>query len=65
MSMLNCKEASRLVSQAMDRPLGWRESIALRVHLFYCSGCTNFRRQVDVLHKMSLHLSGRDQPPAP
>ena len=31
--MLNCKEATELMSQAQDRPLGRVESLRLRLHL--------------------------------
>ena len=49
--MLTCKEVSRLVSQGLDRRLGFSERIALRVHLAICEGCTNFSNQVAFLRK--------------
>ena len=49
--MLSCKDASRLVSQGLDRNLGFGERIALRVHLAICDGCTNFKNQVAFLRK--------------
>ena len=49
--MLTCKEVSGLVSQGLDRRLGFGERIALRVHLMICTGCTNFSRQVAFLRK--------------
>lgn len=58
---LTCKEASRLISQSMDRPLAFRERAALRFHLFICTGCTNFKSQVNALHHICLHVSGRDE----
>jgi hypothetical protein len=54
--MLKCKQATRLMSQAQDRPLSMRERIGLRMHLLMCSGCTNFNKQLDFIrsacHKM-------------
>lgn len=47
--MLNCKEASRLMSEAQDRPLGLAEKLHLEMHLALCQGCRNFRRQMDFL----------------
>lgn len=47
--MLNCKETTRLLSAAQDRPLGRGERIALKLHLLMCKGCTNYRRQMDFL----------------
>ena len=49
--MLTCKEASRLVSQGLDRKLGFGERLRLRVHLLICDACANFRRQLDFLRK--------------
>ena len=49
--MLTCKEVSRLVSQGLDRRLGFGERIALRVHLSICEGCSNFSKQVAFLRK--------------
>lgn len=44
--MLSCKQASQLVSQALDRPLTRRERWALRLHLWMCAGCRRFNRQL-------------------
>jgi hypothetical protein len=49
--ILNCKEATRLVSQGLDRRLGFAERLALRLHLAICDGCTNFRKQVQFLRR--------------
>ena len=44
--MLSCKEASRLLSQAQDRPLTLRDRVKLRLHLLACTACTRFERQL-------------------
>jgi hypothetical protein len=44
--MLSCKEATRLLSQAQDRRLGYAESIKLRLHLSVCAACSRFSRQL-------------------
>ena len=49
--MLSCKEVSRLVSQGLDRRLGFAERLGLHVHLAICDGCTNFKKQMDFLRK--------------
>ena len=49
--MPTCKEVSRLVSQGLDRRLGFVERLRLRVHLAICDGCTNFKKQVEFLRK--------------
>ena len=57
--MLSCKEASRLVSQGLDRHLGFGERIALRVHLAICDGCTNFRNQVAFVRRAVKQLESK------
>jgi hypothetical protein len=48
---LSCREASRLLSQSMDRKLRLGEQARLRLHLMLCDACTNFKRQLQVLRK--------------
>jgi hypothetical protein len=57
--MLTCKEAAQLVSQGLDRRLGLGERLALRLHLFVCEGCTNFRKQAAFLRKAMARLADR------
>ena len=54
--MLSCKEATRLVSQGLDRRLGFAERVRLRLHLAICDGCTNFRKQLGFLRKAMVKL---------
>lgn len=49
--MLKCFGATRLLSDAKERPLGSSERMALRLHLLMCSACRRFGRQVDVLRR--------------
>ncbi|HZW87358.1 MAG TPA: zf-HC2 domain-containing protein [Gallionella sp.] len=48
--MLSCKQASELLSQAMERDMTLRERFLLRVHLLICDSCKNFSRQIEVMH---------------
>jgi Putative zinc-finger len=57
--MLTCKEAARLVSQGLDRRLGFGQRVALRVHLLVCDGCTHFSRQAAFLRKAMARLAER------
>lgn len=43
--MLSCKQATRLMSQSMERPLNFGERLALRLHLMICVGCRRAERQ--------------------
>ena len=47
--MLTCREATALMSQEQDRPLTLVERIGLRLHVWICTGCNNYRRQLRVL----------------
>jgi len=47
--MLRCKEATHLISQQQDRQLAAGERLQLKLHLAMCSGCRNFRAQMNFL----------------
>lgn len=47
--MLSCKQATDLMSQEQDRSLSLSERFGLRLHVWICSGCNNYRRQMNVL----------------
>ena len=49
--MISCKEASRLLSQAMDQRLPLWQRARLRLHLAICDACTNFSRQLKFLRQ--------------
>jgi hypothetical protein len=61
--MLSCKQVTRLVSQGLDRELGFAERVRLRVHLAICDGCTNFRNQMDFLRKAVARLESDSAKP--
>ncbi len=48
---LNCRQASRLLSLACERPLDANELRALKMHLDECLMCTNFETQLNFLRK--------------
>lgn len=60
--MLSCNDATRLMSQEQDRPLGLRERIALRLHVLICDACRNYRRQMDVLRAACRRFRDGDTP---
>ncbi|MDH3354662.1 MAG: zf-HC2 domain-containing protein [Chromatiales bacterium] len=59
--MLNCKNATKLMSQAQDRPLFLKERISLRFHLMMCSGCNNYNQQMFLIRKACRHMGGRSK----
>ena len=48
---LNCRNASRLLSLACERPLTADEIRALKMHLDECLMCENFEKQLKFLHE--------------
>jgi hypothetical protein len=48
--MLTCRQATRLISDGLDRPLSRAERWRLGVHLLLCAPCLRFRRAVRWLH---------------
>jgi hypothetical protein len=48
--MPTCREVSRKLSEAGDRRLGVGERMGLWVHLKACGACSNFSRQMTLLH---------------
>ncbi len=55
--MLNCRQVSRLVSQAMDVKLPWHQRLGVRLHLLYCAWCRRYAAQVQFLRKATTHLA--------
>ena len=59
--MLSCREVTRMVSQGLDRKLGFGERMRLRVHFAICDGCTNFRKQLDLLRQAVERLGQQEK----
>lgn len=49
--MLNCKDASRLQSQAYERRLSAWELIGLKLHLWICKGCHDLAQQLHLIRQ--------------
>ncbi len=54
--MLTCKQASRIISQSLDKPLSWSDRMKLKFHLFICDACTNFNRQLRLIRNAIQHM---------
>ncbi len=60
--MINCQQATRLISEAQDRPLSMVEKVSLKFHTMMCSGCRNFSAQVPFLSQaMKAYAKGFDK----
>jgi len=51
----NCKEATRLQSDALDRPLSRFQRIGLRIHLALCVWCSRYGKQIKFLRSAAQH----------
>lgn len=51
--MPSCLEASRLLSRALDEPLGLLDQALLRVHLSMCGRCAEVERQLACLGELT------------
>ena len=57
--MMSCKETARLISQGLTGRLSFSQRMVLRLHLWMCSACSSFRRQLAALHVLlARRLSG-------
>jgi len=52
MPMISCREASRLMSEKIDRRLGLSERFFLGLHLAMCKGCSMISKQITGLRKL-------------
>jgi predicted anti-sigma-YlaC factor YlaD len=51
--MMNCKQATQLLSEKLDRTLSTKEKLALRMHIAMCSACRKFGHQMEDIHHIS------------
>jgi len=59
---LSCKEATRLVSEGLDRDLGPAERLRLQAHLAICRGCQAVSEQLEFLRRALRKLSAGNHP---
>lgn len=51
--MLNCHDATRLMSEAQERPLKIGERLSLKFHVSMCAGCRNFGKQMGTIREIA------------
>lgn len=49
--MMKCREATRKMSEELERPLTLGEQVSLKVHVVMCRPCRNFRQQAAFLRE--------------
>jgi hypothetical protein len=57
----NCKEAIRLQSDALDRPLSWMQRLGLRIHLALCVWCSRYGKQIKLLRTAAQHCDHKHE----
>jgi hypothetical protein len=50
---MNCRNATRLMSEAQERPLTITERMSLKLHVLMCSSCHNFKDQMNTLRSIT------------
>lgn len=63
--MINCKEASRLMSQGLDADLRPGQRATLHLHILICTACTRVKRQFDFMHRAAGQFPGPDDNDGP
>ena len=61
----SCKEATRLQSAALDRPLNPLETFGLRIHLALCKWCRRYGRQINSICSVARQHAHDDPPSRP
>ncbi len=59
LTMLRCREISKLVSDSMEWDLPLRQRLQVRVHLMMCRFCSGFARQIQLLRRAAREYSER------
>jgi hypothetical protein len=54
--LTNCKEASRLMSRAEERPLSLRDQMRLWLHVRKCVACQRYERQLGLMRQAMRHF---------
>jgi hypothetical protein len=62
--MMNCKEATQLMSQRQERKLSLVERLGLKLHLFICKGCRATEQHFAFLRAAARRLGSRGTPEA-
>ncbi len=60
--MLNCQDATRLMSQSQERGLSLVERMSLKAHQMMCSGCRHFERQMGTIRMVTrAYVQGKNE----
>lgn len=62
--MLNCHDATFLMSQSLERKLSFGERMKLRLHVGMCRGCANASIQFPLLRSEARSFASEELPSA-
>ena len=51
--MMNCREATQLMSESQERKLSLTENMSLGMHTMMCKGCHNYKQQMGTLRTIT------------
>jgi hypothetical protein len=54
----SCTHITRMVSDSLDRPAGWRTRFTLRLHYLVCCYCRRYEEQLHWLRRFARGLPG-------
>ena len=60
--MMECNEATQLISESQERRLTLRERFWLKIHLLMCHICNNFKNTVKFLGLQARNYGADDSP---
>ena len=58
--MMNCQQATKLLSDAQEKKLTLNEKTSVKIHVMMCSGCRNFGLQMDDLRGLTRRYAKTD-----
>lgn len=58
--MMNCQQATKLLSDAQERKLTLNEKTSVKIHVMMCSGCRNFGSQMGDLRDLARRYAKTD-----
>lgn len=57
--MFSCRQAARLLSESLDRPLPRSKRFALKFHVLICTYCRRYRKQIRLLDSVARGFAAR------
>ena len=51
MRLPDCREMTATIGESLDRNLGWRERLEMKLHLFTCTHCERYLKQIRFLNR--------------